>query len=162
RASGLPLYGLRQIPEVSGGFVAMDPKTGRVFAIVGGWDFQQSPVDRAVQAKRQPGSAGKPFVFVTALQANYTPSSIIEDAPLELDQGPGLPKWSPVNYEGNYVGQTTLRQALVHSRNLATAKLATLIGLPAIAKTVEKLGIMDKMPLYYSRALGAGDTTVLR
>jgi penicillin-binding protein 1A len=162
RAPGPPLYGLRQIPEVSGGFVAMDPKTGRVFAIVGGWDFQQSQFDRAVQAKRQPGSAIKPFVYVTALQANYTPSSVIEDAPLELDQGPGMPKWSPVNYEGSYVGQTTLRQALVHSRNLATARLATLIGLPAIAKTVEKLGIMDKMPLYYSMALGAGDTTVLR
>ena len=162
RVPGVPLYGLRQIPDVGGGFVAMDPKTGRVFAIVGGWDFQQSQFDRATQAKRQPGSAIKPFVYATALQNNFTPSSVIEDAPIELDQGPGLPKWTPVNYEGNYVGQTTLRQALVHSRNLATARLATLIGLPAIAKTVEKFGIMDKMPLYYSMALGAGDTTVLR
>jgi penicillin-binding protein 1A len=159
---GAPLYGLRQIPDVGGGFVAMDPKTGRVFAIVGGWDFQQSQFDRAVQAKRQPGSAIKPFVYVTALEANYTPSSVIEDAPIELDQGPGMPKWTPGNYEGNYVGQTTLRQALVHSRNLATARLATLIGLPAIARTVEKFGIMDKMPLYYSMALGAGETTLLR
>ena len=159
---GLLLYGLRQVPDVGGGFVAMDPKTGRVFAIVGGWDYQQSQFDRAVQAKRQPGSAIKPFVYVTALQNNFTPSSIIEDAPIELDQGPGMPKWSPVNYEGSYVGPTTLRQALVHSRNLATARLATLIGLPAIAKTVERFGIMDKMPLYYSMALGAGDTTVLR
>jgi len=162
RAPSEPLYGLRQIPDVGGGFVAMDPKTGRVFAVVGGWDSQQSQFDRAVQAKRQPGSAIKPFVYVTALEDNYTPSSVIEDAPIELDQGPGMPKWSPANYEGNYVGQTTLRQALVHSRNLATARLATLIGLPAIAKTVEKFGIMDKMPLYYSMALGAGDTTVLR
>ncbi len=161
-APGLPFYGLRQVPDVGGGFVAMDPKTGRVFSIVGGWDYQQSQFDRAVQAKRQPGSAIKPFVYVTALQNNFTPSSVIEDAPIELDQGPGMPKWSPVNYEGNYVGQTTLRQALVHSRNLATARLATLIGLPAIAKTVEQFGIMDKMPLYYSMALGAGDTTVLR
>src|SRR6202142_437450 len=140
----------------------MDPKTGRIFAIVGGWDFQQSQFDRAVQAKRQPGSAIKPFVYVTALENNYTPSSVIEDAPIELDQGPGMPKWTPGNYEGNYVGQTTLRQALVHSRNLATARLATLIGLPAIAKTVEKFGIMDKMPLYYSMALGAGEPTLLR
>jgi penicillin-binding protein 1A len=162
QAPGTPFYGLRQVPDVGGGFVAMDPRTGRVFAVVGGWDFQQSQFDRAVQAKRQPGSAIKPFVYVTALENNYTPSSVIEDAPIELDQGPGLPKWSPVNYEGSYVGQTTLRQALVHSRNLATARLATLIGLPAIAKTVEKFGIMDKMPLYYSMALGAGDTTVLR
>jgi len=115
-----------------------------------------------MQAKRQPGSAIKPFVYVTALEQNFTPSSVIEDAPIELAQGPGLPMWTPANYEGSYVGQTTLRQALVHSRNLATARLATLIGLPAIAKTVEKFGIMDKMPLYYSMALGAGDTTVLR
>jgi penicillin-binding protein 1A len=159
---GLSLYGLRQVPDVDGGFVSLDPKTGRVFAIVGGWDFQQSQFDRAMQAKRQPGSAIKPFVYVTALEQNFTPSSVIEDAPIELPQGPGLPMWTPANYEGSYVGQTTLRQALVHSRNLATARLATLIGLPAIAKTVEKFGIMDKMPLYYSMALGAGDTTVLR
>jgi penicillin-binding protein 1A len=162
RAPGAPLYGLRQVPDVSGGFVAMDPKTGRVFAIVGGWDFQQSQFDRVMQAKRQPGSAIKPFVYVTALENNFTPSSVIEDAPIELSQGPGLPMWTPGNYEGNYVGQTTLRQALVHSRNLATARLATLIGLPAIAKTIEKFGIMDKMPLYYSMALGAGETTLLR
>jgi len=162
KAPALPLYGLRQVPDVSGGFTALDPKTGRIFALVGGWDYQQSQFDRATQAKRQPGSAIKPFVYVTALEGNYTPSSVVEDAPIELDQGPGLPKWTPANYEGSYVGSTTLRQALVHSRNLATARLATLIGLPAIAKTVEKFGVMDKMPLYYSMALGAGDTTVLR
>jgi penicillin-binding protein 1A len=162
RPAGPPLYGLRQIPDVSGGFVAMDPKTGRVFAVVGGWGYQQSQFDRATQAKRQPGSAIKPFVYVTALGGDFTPSSIIQDAPIEIDQGPGMPKWSPVNYEGNYVGATTLRQALVHSRNLATARLATMIGLPAIAGTVERFGIMDKMPLYYSMALGAGDTTLLR
>ncbi|HTZ35786.1 MAG TPA: PBP1A family penicillin-binding protein [Stellaceae bacterium] len=158
------LYALRQVPDVSGGFVALDPKTGRVFAIVGGWDYRESQFDRAIQAKRQPGSAIKPFVYVTALGADfgYTPSSIIEDAPISLPQGPGLPMWTPVNYEGNYVGQTTLRQALVHSRNLATARLASQIGMAPIAKTVEQFGIMDKMPLYYSMALGAGDTTLYR
>jgi penicillin-binding protein 1A len=160
--AGVPLFGLRQVPDVSGGFVAMDPRTGRVFALVGGWDYQQSQFDRATQAHRQPGSAIKPFVYVTALQGNFTPSSIVQDAPIELDQGPGLPKWSPVNYEGTYVGPSTLRQALVHSRNLVTARLATMIGLPAIAKTAEQFGVMDKMPLYYSMALGAGDTTLLR
>jgi penicillin-binding protein 1A len=159
---GLPLYGLRQVPDANGGFVAMDPKTGRVFATVGGWDYQQSQFNRATQAKRQPGSAIKPFVYVTALEGNFTPSSIVEDAPIDLPQGPGLPMWSPVNYEGTAVGPSTLRQALVHSRNLVTARLASMIGLPAIAKTIEKFGIMDKMPLYYSMALGAGDTTVLR
>ncbi|MBV9859525.1 MAG: PBP1A family penicillin-binding protein [Alphaproteobacteria bacterium] len=155
-------YGLRQIPDVSGGVVVMDPKTGRVFALAGGWDFQASQFDRATQARRQPGSAIKPFVYVTALERDFTPASVIQDAPLELDQGPGLPKWRPVNYEGSFVGPTTLYQALVHSRNLATARLATMIGLPAIARTVEKFGIMDKMPLYYSMALGAGETTLLR
>jgi penicillin-binding protein 1A len=156
------LYGLRQVPDVSGGFVAMDPKTGRTFALVGGWDYHDSQFDRATQAKRQPGSSIKPFVYVTALQGDYTPSSVIQDAPISLPQGPGLPDWTPANYEGNYVGSTTLRQALVHSRNLATARLASVIGMPAIAKTVEQFGIMDKMPLYYSMALGAGNTTLYR
>ena len=159
---GAPLYGLRQVPDASGGFIAMDPKSGRIFAIVGGWDFQESQFDRAVQAKRQPGSAIKPFVYVAALAGSFTPSSVVDDAPIELDQGPGMPKWSPVNYEGTSVGPSTLRQALVHSRNLVTARLAAMIGLPAIAKTVEAFGVMDKMPLYYSMALGAGDTTPLR
>ena len=164
RATAAPtlLYGLRQIPEVGGGFLAMDPKTGRVFAIVGGWDYHTSQFDRATQAWRQPGSSIKPFVYVTALQGDYTPSSIIEDAPISLPQGPGMPMWTPVNYEDSYVGATTLRQALVHSRNLATARLASQIGLPAIAKTVEQFNIMNKMPLYYSMALGAGDTTLAR
>jgi penicillin-binding protein 1A len=156
------LYGLRQVPDVSGGFVAMDPKTGRTFALVGGWDYHDSQFDRATQAKRQPGSSIKPFVYVTALQGDYTPSSVVQDAPISLPQGPGLPDWTPGNYEGNYVGSTTLRQALVHSRNLATARLASLIGLPAIQKTVEQFGIMDHMPLYYSMALGAGATTLFR
>jgi penicillin-binding protein 1A len=159
---GLPFYGLRQVPDVSGGFLAMDPKTGRVFAIVGGWDFRDSQFDRATQAMRQPGSSIKPFVYVTALEGDYTPSSVVEDAPISLPQGPGMPMWSPVNYEGTSVGPSTLYQALVHSRNLVTARLASMIGLPAIGKTIEKLGVMDKMPLYYSMALGAGDTTLFR
>jgi penicillin-binding protein 1A len=158
----LPLYGLRQVPDVSGGFMAMDPKTGRVFTLIGGWDFHDSQFDRATQAMRQPGSSIKPFVYVTALQGDYTPSSIVEDAPISLPQGPGMPMWSPVNYEGTSVGPSTLYQALVHSRNLVTARLASMIGLPSIAKTIEQLGVMDKMPLYYSMALGAGDTTLYR
>ena len=158
------LYGLRQVPDVSGGFMAMDPKTGRVFAIVGGWDYHDSQFDRATQARRQPGSSIKPFVYATAMQPDfgYTPSTVIEDAPISLPQGPGMPLWTPANYEGNYAGSTTLRQAIVHSRNLATARLASFIGLPSIAKTVEQFNIMNKMPLYYSMALGAGDTTLYR
>ena len=164
QGKGGALYGLRQVPDVSGGFMAMDPKTGRVFALVGGWDYRDSQFDRATQAMRQPGSSIKPFVYVTALQNSfgYTPSSVIEDAPISLPQGPGMPMWTPANYEGNYVGETTLFQALVHSRNLATARLASYIGMPAIAKTAQQFGIMDKMPLYYSMALGSGDTTLYR
>ena len=156
------LYGLRQIPEVSGGFVSLDPKTGRVFAMLGGWDFQQSQFNRATQAMRQPGSSIKPFVYVTALQNGYTPESMVNDSPIEISQGPGQAPWRPANYEGNAVGPTTLRDALIHSRNLATANLALTIGLPPIAKTVERFDVMDHMPLYPSMALGAGETTVMR
>ena len=155
-------FALRQIPDVSGGMTVMDPKTGRVFAMVGGWDFQQSQFNRVTQAKRQPGSAFKPFVFVTALQNGFTPDSVVDDAPISIPQGPGLPPWSPSNYEGTFAGPSTLRDALIHSRNLVTARLATMVGLPAIAQTVERFDIMDRMPLYYSMALGAGETTLLR
>jgi penicillin-binding protein 1A len=155
-------YGLRQLPDVSGGVVVMDPKTGRVFSLVGGWSFQQSQFNRATQAKRQPGSAFKPFVYITALQNGFTPTSVVDDAPISISQGPGLPPWQPVNYEGTYVGPSTLRDALIHSRNLVTARLATMVGLPAIAKTVQNFDVMDRMPLYYSMALGAGETTLLR
>ena len=156
------LYGLRQEPDVSGAFMAMDPKTGRVLALIGGWDYRESQFDRAMQAMRQPGSSIKPFVYVTALDGDYTPSTIVDDAPISLPQGPGMPLWSPVNYEGTSSGPSTLYEALVHSRNLVTARLASMIGMPAIAKTAQQFGIMDKMPLYYSMALGAGDTTLFR
>jgi penicillin-binding protein 1A len=155
-------YALRQIPDVSGGLVVMDPKTGRVFAMVGGWSFQQSQFNRATQAKRQPGSAFKPFVYVTALENGFSPYSVVEDAPISIPQGPGQAPWEPVNYEGNFVGETTLSDALIHSRNLVTARLAVSVGLPAIAKMVQNFDVMDKMPLYYSMSLGAGETTLLR
>jgi penicillin-binding protein 1A len=155
-------YALRQIPDISGGLVVLDPKTGRVFAMVGGWSFQQSQFNRATQAKRQPGSAFKPFVFATALENGFSPYSVVEDAPISIPQGPGQTPWEPVNYEGSYVGETTLSDALVHSRNLVTARLAVSVGLPAIAKTVQNFDVMDKMPLYYSMSLGAGETTLLR
>ena len=155
-------YALRQIPDVSGGIVAMDPKTGRIHAMAGGWSFQQSQFNRVTQAKRQPGSAFKPFVYLTALQNGFSPDSVVDDAPIELPQGPGLPPWRPANYEGSYVGPSTLEDALVHSRNLVTARLGTMVGLPAIAKTVQDFDVMDRMPLYYSMVLGAGETTLLR
>jgi penicillin-binding protein 1A len=155
-------YALRQIPNVGGGIVVMDPKTGRVFALVGGWSFGQSQFDRAVQALRQPGSAFKPFVYVTALEKGFTPDSMVDDEPVAVPQGPGLPLWQPANYEAGYVGPTTLEDALVHSRNLATVHVALAIGLPAIARTAENFGVLDRMPLYYAMVLGAGDTTLMR
>lgn len=156
------LYGLRQIPDVSGGLVVLDPRTGRIFALVGGWSFQQSQFNRSTQAQRQPGSAIKPFVYLTALQNGYTMSTTVEDTPLEVSQGPGLPPWRPANYDGDYGGMTTLENALVQSRNLPTARIALDVGMKAIAQTVQTFDIMDKMPLYPSMALGAGDTTLLR
>src|SRR5947207_90128 len=155
-------YALRQIPDISGGLVVLDPKTGRVFAMVGGWSFQQSQFNRATQAKRQPGSAFKPFVFATALENGFSPYSVVEDAPISIPQGPGQTPWEPVNYEGSYVGETTLSDALIHSRNLVTARLAVAVGLPTLAKTVQNFDVMDRMPLYYSMSLGAGETTLLR
>ncbi|HEX5499983.1 MAG TPA: penicillin-binding transpeptidase domain-containing protein, partial [Thermomicrobiales bacterium] len=155
-------YALRQIPNVSGGVVVEDPKTGRIFALVGGWSFRQSQFDRATQAMRQPGSSFKPFVYVTALENGFSPDSEVDDSPVSISQGPGLPPWQPVNYESSYVGETTLDDALVHSRNLATVHVALSIGLPKIAKTVEDFGVMDKMPGYYSMVLGAGATTLTR
>ncbi|HEX5453269.1 MAG TPA: PBP1A family penicillin-binding protein [Stellaceae bacterium] len=155
-------YELLQIPDASGGVVVEDPDTGRVFALVGGWSFRQSQFDRAIQAMRQPGSSFKPFVYVTALENGFTPDSMVEDEPVSIPQGPGLPDWQPANYESGYVGATTLSDALVHSRNLATVHVALALGLPAIAQTVEAFGVMDKMPPYYSMVLGAGATTLTR
>jgi penicillin-binding protein 1A len=160
--SHLPGFALRQVPDVSGGLVVVDPKNGRVRAMVGGWDFGASQFNRVTQAKRQPGSAFKPFVYMTAFENGYTPDSVVDDAPISLPQGPGMAPWTPSNYEGSYSGPSTLRDALIHSRNLVTARLASMIGMPSIAKTVQAFDVMDRMPLYYSMALGAGETTLLR
>jgi penicillin-binding protein 1A len=157
-----PLYNLCQIPEVSGALVVLDPHTGRVLAMSGGFSFELSQFNRATQAKRQPGSAIKPFVYLTALENGFTPSTLVDDDPISLSQGPGLPPWTPNNYEHTFMGPIPLRVALEHSRNLATAHVAATIGMEAIGQTVEKFGIMDHMPRMYSMALGAGETTPLR
>ncbi|HLK80169.1 MAG TPA: penicillin-binding protein 1A [Xanthobacteraceae bacterium] len=156
-------YKLRQIPEVSGGMVVMDPLTGRVLALVGGFSFDQSQFDRATQAMRQPGSSFKPFVYSAALDNGYTPSSIVVDAPIEIDQGPGLGVWRPENYSnGKYAGPATLRFGIEQSRNLMTVRLAQDIGMPLIAEYAKRFGIYDSLPNYLSYSLGAGETTVLR
>ena len=156
------LFNLCQIPEVSGALVVIDPHTGRVLAMTGGFSFEMSQFNRATQAKRQPGSAIKPFVYLTALENGFTPSTLVDDAPISLPQGPGLPLWSPTNYEHNFMGPIPLRVALEHSRNAATTHVAAAIGMEAIGETIEKFGIMDHMPRMYSMALGAGETTPLR
>ena len=156
-------YKLRQIPEVSGGMAVMDPLTGRVLALVGGFSFDQSQFDRATQAMRQPGSSFKPFVYSAALDNGYTPSSIVNDAPIEIDQGPGVGAWRPENYAtGKYAGPSTLRYGIEQSRNLMTVRLAQDIGMPLIGEYAKRFGIYDSLPNYLSYSLGAGETTVLR
>src|SRR5918993_1679459 len=155
-------YRLRQVPEVSGAMVVMDPHTGRVHAMVGGFSFDQSEFNRATQALRQPGSSFKPFVYTAALDNGYTPSSIIMDAPITIDMGPGQESWSPSNYDGKPTGPRTLRQGIEHSKNLMTVRLAKDVGMPLIAEYSRRFGIYDDMLPVLSMALGAGETTVMR
>jgi penicillin-binding protein 1A len=155
-------FTLHQIPEVSGAMVVEDPWTGRVLAMVGGFSFDQSQFNRATQALRQPGSSFKPFVYAAALDNGYTPSTIVLDAPLEIDQGPGVGVWRPENYEGGFAGPSTLRYGIEHSRNVMTVRLAQDIGMPLIAEYAKRFGVYDDLPPYLSFALGAGETTLLR
>jgi penicillin-binding protein 1A len=152
---------LRQIPDISGAIVVMDPYTGRVFAMVGGFSFDQSEFNRATQALRQPGSAFKPFVYATALDNGYTPSSILLDEAIEIDQGNGE-IWRPENFEHGGTGPHTLRYGVEHSKNLMTVRLAKDVGMPLIAEYAKRFGIYDDMPPFLSMSLGAGETTVLK
>jgi penicillin-binding protein 1A len=162
-ARPMPLFNLCQIPEVSGAVVSIDPHTGRVLAMSGGFSFEISQFNRATQAKRQPGSAIKPFIYLTALEHGFTPSTLVVDGPLSLDQGPGLPPWTPGNYESeSFRGPTPLMAALAHSLNTVAARLGAILGMEAIGQNVEAFGIMDRMPREYSMTLGAGETTPLR
>jgi penicillin-binding protein 1A len=156
-------YRLRQIPEVSGAMVAMDPWTGRVLAMVGGFSFDQSQFNRATQAYRQPGSSFKPIVYSAALDNGYTPSTVVLDAPIEIDQGQGAGVWRPENFDaGKYMGPMTLRNALRLSRNTVTVRLAQDIGMPLIGEYARRFGVYDELPNYLSYALGAGETTAMR
>jgi penicillin-binding protein 1A len=156
-------YRLRQVPEVSGAITVMDPYTGRVLAMVGGFSFDQSQFNRATQALRQPGSSFKPFVYAAALDNGYTPSTVVMDSPIEIDQGPGLGVWRPENYSaGKYYGPQTLRFGIEHSRNVMTVRLAQDVGMPLIGEYAKRFGVYDDLPPYLSFALGAGETTVLR
>ena len=156
-------FRLRQLPEVSGGLVVMDPWTGRVLAMAGGFSFDQSQFNRATQAYRQPGSSFKPFVYAAALDNGYTPSTVVIDAPVEIDQGAGLGVWRPENYStGKYYGPSTLRTGIELSRNTMTVRLAQDVGMPIIGEYAKRFGVYDELPNYLSYALGAGETTVLR
>ncbi|MBC7582273.1 penicillin-binding protein 1A [Tardiphaga sp. vice352] len=156
-------FRLRQYPEVSGAMVAMDPLTGRVLAMVGGFSFDQSQFNRATQAYRQPGSSFKPLVYSAAMDNGYTPSTVVVDAPLEIDQGQGAGVWRPENYStGKYYGPTTLRNALMRSLNTVTVRLAQDVGMPLIGEYAKRFGVYDELPNYLSYALGAGETTVMR
>lgn len=155
-------YRLEQIPDVNGAIVAMDPHTGRVLAMVGGYAFGNSEFNRATQARRQPGSAFKPFVYAAALDHEFTPSSLVLDAPLVVDQGPALGKWKPANYSRKFYGPSTLRLGIEKSRNLMTVRLAQYIGMETVADYARRFGVVDDMPLLLPMALGAAETTLLR
>jgi penicillin-binding protein 1A len=159
---GAPLYGLRQVPDVEGAIVALDPHSGRVRALVGGFNYEVSQFNRATQALRQPGSAIKPFVYATALNNGFTPASLVLDAPFVLDQGEGQGKWKPGNYSNEFYGPSTLRLGIEKSRNLMTVRLAQYVGMDAITATVRRFGIQEHMPPLLSMALGAGETTLLK
>ncbi len=153
---------LRQIPEVEGAIVALDPHTGRVKALVGGFSFDDSQFDRATQAKRQPGSAFKPFVYAAALDNGYTPSSVVLDTPVAIKQGNGQGVWRPKNYSGKFSGPSTLRIGIEKSRNLMTVRLAQDMGMPLISEYSRRFGIYDNLMPVLSMSLGAGETTLLR
>jgi penicillin-binding protein 1A len=159
--AGEGVYQLRQVPEIEGALVAMDPHTGRVLAMVGGFSYAESEFNRATQAYRQPGSSFKPFVYSAALDNGYTPSSVVMDAPITIDQ-PGLGTWTPENYGNDYLGPSTLRTGIELSRNVMTVRLAQDMGMPLVAEYARRFGIYDDMLPVLSMALGAGETTVLK
>ena len=155
-------FTLRQIPNIQGGIVALDPHTGRVLAMSGGFSFEASEFNRATQAQRQPGSAFKPFVYLAALDSGFTPSTLILDAPFVIDQGPGLPKWRPANYTKKFYGPSTMRLGIEKSRNLMTVRLAQTVGMEKISDYATKFGIFDSLPDQLAMALGSGETTLLK
>jgi penicillin-binding protein 1A len=153
---------LHQVPEVGGAIAAMDPWTGRVLALVGGFSFDDSQFNRATQALRQPGSSFKPFVYASALDNGYTPSSVVLDAPIEIDQGAGQGIWRPENYSRQFYGPQTLRFGIEQSRNVMTVRLAQDVGMPLVVEYAKRFGVYDDLPPYLSYALGAGETTLVR
>jgi len=155
-------YELKQLPKANGSVVAMDPFTGRVLALSGGFSFKRSEFNRATQALRQPGSAFKPFIYALALENNYSPSTLILDAPLVLEQGSDLKMWKPENYGKKFYGPSTLRMGLEKSRNLMTVRVARDLGIKKIVNFSKKLGIYENPEELLSISLGSAETTLLK
>ena len=160
--SGSQRYGLRQVPAVNGAIIVINPHTGRVYAMSGGYDYETSEFNRATQAQRQPGSAFKPFVYLAALEAGFTPSTYIMDAPFVIDQGPGQGKWKPHNYSNKFYGPSPMRIGIEKSRNLMTVRLAQKISMVPIVDIARRFGITDSLPPHLAMALGANETTLLK
>jgi penicillin-binding protein 1A len=155
-------YSLHQIPKIDGGVIIMDPHLGRVLAMVGGFDPVSSKFNRTYQAFRQSGSVFKPFVYLLAMENNFKPNMLINDGPISIDQGPGLPKWSPKNYQRDFLGDLPLRLGLEKSRNTMTINLASKLGISNIIDITKRFGINDNPPPYLSIVLGAIETNLLR
>jgi penicillin-binding protein 1A len=153
-------WSLRQIPELQGGFMAMDTNTGRVLAMQGGFSYQYSVFNRATQATRQPGSSFKPFVYASALDSGYSPATIIIDAPIEVETPQGL--WRPKNSSNTFYGPAPMRLGIERSRNLMTIRLAQEIGMDVVAKYAERFGIYDDMGEFLANSLGAQETTLFK
>ena len=151
---------LRQVPKVQGGFMAMDVNTGRVIAMQGGFSYQNSVFNRATQARRQPGSSFKPFVYASALDSGYTPATIIIDAPIEIDTPQGV--WRPQNASHEFYGPTPLRTGIEKSRNLMTIRLAQEVGMDVVAAYAEKFGVYENMSHVLANSLGAEETTLYK
>ena len=151
---------LRQVPEVQGGLVAMDVNSGRVLAMQGGFSYQASVFNRATQARRQPGSSFKPFVYAAALDSGYSPATIVVDAPIEINTPQGL--WRPRNASREFYGPTPLRTGIERSRNLMTVRLAQEVGMSTVARYAERFGVYDNMGTFLANALGSEETTLYR
>ena len=155
-------YSLKQVPKINGGIIIMDPYTGRVLALSGGFSFKDSEFNRVTQAQRQPGSAFKPFVYALALENSYTPSSLVLDAPLVLDQGSDLKLWKPQNYGKKFYGPSTLRVGLEKSRNLMTVRIAQNLGIDKIVNFSKELEIYENPDELLSISLGSTETTLIK
>jgi len=155
-------WNLKQLPKINGGIVVMDPFTGRVLAMVGGFSFKLSEFNRVTQAQRQPGSAFKPIVYAAALEKGFTPSTLILDAPFVMDQGVGLKTWKPENYGKKFYGPSTLRTGIEKSRNLMTVRVAQKVGFEQISKITKAFGIYNDVPELLSVSLGAAETTLIK